>query len=125
MASVPSAPESGAPRDSTSTRALAERALRAIATAHDLRAQYERVQSQVIDAIGWRDQLRNQYGALAHELRDCIVLVAREERASGRSAAHLIDLLHEILDSAGLDRSTKRDLETEIVEWGIGEYYAA
>ena len=125
MSNVSSLAQNGPSENSGSSRALAERALRAIATSQDLRARYEQLQGRLVDAIGWREQLREQSGDLRRELRSCVASVAREERALGHSAAQVVELLHEIVNSAGLDRSNKQELQTQVLEWGIGEYYAA
>ena len=106
-------------------RDLGVRALRALATAQLRQAQYELAQAHLLKAMERSEQLRSTQVTLGDELRETVASIAREELAAGQSAVHLVLLLHEIVNDAALDRQIRREVEFDVVRWGIEAYYAA
>jgi hypothetical protein len=106
-------------------RHLAATALRAIATAQTRRAQYEAARTQLAAAMDRSEYLCEQHRILLEALHGTIAALAREQREAGHSAVQMIRLLHEIVDDAAVDRTTKQEVERQVVEWGINAYYAA
>lgn len=106
-------------------RLLAERALRAIADAQMLRAQFESARSRLIAAQARAEQIRTDQTALWNELRARIESLAREERAAGRAPERMLVLLKELIDTAGFDRPLRSEIEPDVMRWGIDAFYAA
>jgi hypothetical protein len=114
-----------ASQDASELRHLAAMALRAIATARTRRAQYETVRTRQAAEMDRSEYLLEQHRVLLDALRGSITALARAEREAGHSAVEMIHLLHDIVDDAPVDCATKREVERQVVEWGIDAYYAA
>jgi ATP/maltotriose-dependent transcriptional regulator MalT len=106
-------------------RVLAERALRAIATAHTRRAEYESAFAHLQAARERADELRVTHAALWQELQRTIAYMAQGERFAGRPPEHMLVALKELVDRSGLDRDLMREIEPDVLRWGIDAYYAA
>jgi hypothetical protein len=111
--------------DAAHRRVLAQRALRAIATAHTRRNEYESAYAHLLAARARAQQLRIDHEALWQELQRTIVYVAQGERHAGEPPEHMLVLLKELVDESGLDRDLSREIEADILRWGIDAYYAA
>jgi hypothetical protein len=104
---------------------LAQRTLRALAVAQLRRAQYELAKSHLLSAMERSEQLQAEDIVWERRLRETITSLAQEQLASGRSPVETVILLHEIVDEAALDRRIRKEVEPEVVLWGIEGYFAA
>jgi hypothetical protein len=111
--------------DPAHRRALAERAFRALATAQLRREDFESAQAHLLAAHARAQHLRTDYIALWQELERTIVYVAQGERFSGKPPEHMLVLLKQLVDESGMDRDLRREIETDVLRWGIDAYYAA
>jgi hypothetical protein len=111
--------------DSVHRRVLAERALRAIATAHTRQAEYESAFAHLQAARARADEVRISHAALWQELERTIAYMAQGERFAGRPPEHMLVALKELVDQSGLDRDLVREIEPDVLRWGIDAYYAA
>lgn len=118
-------PENTDSAQSGDSPAMSTRALRALAAAQLRQAQYELAQAHLLKAMERAEQLRAGHFALADQLRETVASIAREELATGKSPVHMVLLLHEIVNEALPDRQLRRDVESDVVQWGIEAYFAA
>lgn len=118
--------------------ALLERAIKAIATSRQRVADYATGLERLLAEKVRFEQLRDDYDALSRELESGVSLaqelersakaVAREERVAGSPPEHMLVLLKDIVAKAApysLDPRFHRELEADVVRWGIEAYYAA
>ena len=106
-------------------RALADRALRAIAAAAIRRVEYQSVQMRLLTAVARAKELRDLHAELWGELRRTIESVAHGERVAGRRPEEMLVLIKGLVEGAGLDVGLKHEIEPDVVRWGIDAYYAA
>jgi hypothetical protein len=111
--------------DPAHRRVLAERALRAIATAQTRRHESESTHAHLLAARARAKQLRSEHTPLWEELERTIVYVAQGERFLGQPPEHMLVLLKQLVDESGLDRDLSREIEADVLRWGIDAYYAA
>lgn len=104
---------------------LAQRTLRAIADAQDLRAQYHTVRARLMVTQQFGEQLRGGTLDIWDELRQHVESLAREQRASGRAPERMLVLLKELIDDAGIDQALRHEIEPDVIRWGIDAFYAA
>src|SRR5215469_18520366 len=107
------------------SRGLAERALRAVAAAQERWAESETAQRLLATAVERTKRLQSEHVALWADLQRTIAGVALQERVAGRKPEQMLVLLKEIVDGSGLDIGLKREIEPDVMRWGIDAYYAA
>jgi hypothetical protein len=106
-------------------RELAERALRSLAEAQELRSTSYSARSRLMVAHRLAEQLRNGQLDIWDNLRQGVESLARVERASGRAPERMVVLLKELIDRAGIDSALRREIEADVIRWGIDAFYAA
>ena len=106
-------------------RTLAERALQAIATAQALGSSNGAARARLFTAHDRAEQLRRDTTGVWNELQRRIESVAREERVSGQPPERMLVSLKQLVDASGIDFALRREIEADVMRWGIDAFYAA
>jgi hypothetical protein len=104
---------------------LIRRTISAIAESHDARVD-GRVQQERLAIVYDRSlELQTEVGAVCDRLRDWTQAFARAQRAAGAPPEQVVVELKTIVDGVPAASDVLRDIERDVVRWGIEAYYAA